>query len=37
MAPLRLLVAAGANLASQDSENWTVLHVAATMDDMDAA
>ena len=37
MAPLRPLVAAGANLAAQDGENWTVLHVAASMDDIDAA
>ena len=32
MAPL-LLVAAGGDLAALDSENWTVLHVAASMDD----
>ena len=32
MAPL-LLVAALANLAARDSENWTALHVAASMDD----
>ena len=37
MAPLLLLVAAGADLAAQDSENWTALHVAASMDDKYAA
>ena len=37
MAPLRFLVAAGADLAAQDSENWTALHVAASMDDKYAA
>ena len=37
LAPLRLLVEAGADLAAQDSENWTVLHVAASMDDLEAA
>ena len=37
MAPLRLLVEAGADLSARDSENWTVLHVAASMDDMEAA
>ena len=37
LAPLRLLVEAGADLAAEDSENWTVLHVAAAMDDLDAA
>ena len=34
---LRLLVEAGADLTARDSENWTVLHVAASMDDMEAA
>ena len=33
IAPLLLLVAAGGDLAALDSENWTVLHVAASMDD----
>lgn len=37
LAPLRLLVEAGADLAARDSENWTVLHVAASMDDVEAA
>ena len=37
LAPLRLLVEAGADLTVQDSENWTALHVAASMDDIDAA
>ena len=37
MAPLRLLVEAGADLAARDDENWTVLHVAASMDDEEAA
>ena len=37
MAPLLLLVAAGADLAARDSENWTALHVAASMDDKYAA
>ena len=37
MAPLLLLVAAGANMAARDSENWTALHVAASMDDKYAA
>ena len=37
LAPLRLLVKAGADMAARDGENWTVLHVAASMDDTDAA
>ena len=37
MPALRLLVEAGADLTARDSENWTVLHVAASMDDMEAA
>ena len=37
LAPLRLLVEAGTDLAAQDSESWTALHVAAAMDDVDAA
>ena len=37
LAPLRLLVEAGADLAVQDSEHWTTLHVAAAMDDLEAA
>lgn len=37
MEPLRLLVEAGADLIARDSENWTVLHVAASMDDLEAA
>lgn len=34
---LRFLVEAGADLTTQDLENWTVLHVAAAMDDIEAA
>ena len=37
LAPLRLLVEAGADLTTRDGENWTVLHVAASMDDTEAA
>ena len=37
MAPLLLLVAAGADLAARDSENWTALHVTVSMDDKYAA
>ena len=37
LAPLHLLVEAGADLAARDSENWTALHVAASMDDEEAA
>lgn len=37
MTPLYLLVAAGADLATQDDEHWTALHVAASMDNIDAA
>ena len=37
LAPLRLLVEAGADLTARDDENWTALHVAASMDDMEAA
>ena len=36
MAPLRLLIEAGADLTAQDGERCTVLHVAASMDDVDA-
>ena len=34
---LKMLVKAGADLTSTDPEGWNVLHVAAAMDDMDAA
>ena len=34
---LKLLVEAGADLTTRDEENWTALHVAAAMDDLDAA
>jgi ankyrin repeat protein len=34
---LKVLVDAGADLTAQDGENWTVLHVAASMDDLEAA
>lgn len=34
---LHLLVNFGADLTVQDGESWTVLHVAASMDDVDAA
>ena len=37
MAALRIVVAAGANLSHCDSEKWTALHVAASMDDIPAA
>ena len=37
MASLRILVQAGADLSHRDSENWTVLHVATSMDDVPAA
>ena len=36
-AALHILVEAGANLSHRDSENWTALHVAASMDDLTAA
>ena len=36
-AALRILVEAGADLSHRDSENWTALHVAASMDDVPAA
>ena len=36
-AALQILVEAGANLSHRDSENWTALHVAASMDDVPAA
>ena len=35
--PLHLLVNFGADLTVQDGENWTALHVAASMDDVEAA
>ena len=34
---LKVLVEAGADLSAQDDEEWTVLHVASSMDDLDAA
>ena len=34
---LKMLVQAGAELTSTDPEGWNVLHVAAAMDDMEAA
>lgn len=34
---LKMLVKAGAELTSTDPEGWNVLHVAAAMDDMEAA
>ena len=34
---LRILVEAGADLSHGDSENWTALHVAASMDDVPTA
>ena len=34
---LKLLVEAGADLTTNDQENWTALHVAAAMDDLEAA
>ncbi len=34
---LKLLVEAGADLTARDEENWTALHVAAAMDDLEAA
>ena len=37
LAPLCLLVEAGADLAARDSENWAALYVAASMDDIDTA
>ena len=37
LACLRVLVEAGADLTAQDEEQWTVLHVAATMDDAEVA
>lgn len=34
---LKLLVDAGADLSARDPENWSCLHVAAAMDDVEAA
>jgi ankyrin repeat protein len=34
---LKVLVEAGADLSAHDDEEWTVLHVASCMDDLDAA
>ena len=34
---LKVLVEAGADLSAQDDGEWTVLHVASSMDDLDAA
>ena len=34
---LKLLIDAGANVTVRDPENWTALHVAAAMDDVEAA
>ena len=34
---LKVLVEAGADLTARDEEHWTALHVAAAMDDMEAA
>ena len=34
---LKLLIDVGASVTVRDSENWTVLHVAAAMDDVEAA
>lgn len=34
---LKLLVEAGADISGKDQENWTVMHVAAAMDDIEAA
>ncbi len=34
---LKLLVEAGADITARDEENWTALHVAAAMDDIEAA
>lgn len=34
---LKFLVEAGADLSAKDEEQWTALHVAAAMDDMEAA
>ena len=37
MTALRIVVAAGADLSHCDNENWTALHVAASMDDIPVA